>query len=147
MPRGIDPPPRVLRTGQDTDVTGCSDDHDRVEDGAAWGSSVLPDLGKPMTAAERARHAANARRASDFLKAISHEGRMMVLCALAGGPRSVTELERLLGVRQAAMSQQLARLRMEGLVTARREGKQVIYSLTDDKSRRVLEVIYEMFCV
>ena len=65
----------------------------------------------------------NAMRASNFLKAISHEGRLMILCHLASGEKSVTELEDLLSARQAAVSQQLSRLRLEGLVTPRREGK------------------------
>jgi DNA-binding transcriptional ArsR family regulator len=84
--------------------------------------------------------------ASALLKAISHEGRLMILCALVTGEKSVTELEELLHARQAAVSQQLARLRMEGLVIPRREGKAIYYSLADDRPRRILEVIYEMFC-
>lgn len=66
-----------------------------------------------------------------FLKAFSHEGRLMILCHLADGERSVTELERLLGQRQAAVSQQLARLRHEGLVSTRRDGKAIFYALQD----------------
>ena len=88
----------------------------------------------------------NAQAASDFLKAISHEGRLMILCSLANGEKSVTEIERMLSSRQAAVSQQLARLRLEGLVTARRDGKQIFYSLTDDRARRIIEQVYELFC-
>ncbi|RME16704.1 MAG: transcriptional regulator [Alphaproteobacteria bacterium] len=84
--------------------------------------------------------------ASTLLKAISHEGRLMILCALVSGEKSVSELEEMLHARQAAVSQQLARLRMEGLVTPRRQGKSIYYSLADDRPRRILEVIYEMFC-
>jgi DNA-binding transcriptional ArsR family regulator len=58
----------------------------------------------------------------------------------------VTELETLLSARQAAVSQQLSRLRLEGLVTARRDGKTIYYSLADDRPRKVLEVVYELFC-
>lgn len=89
---------------------------------------------------------ASACDASALLKAISHEGRLMILCALVTGEKSVTELEELLHARQAAVSQQLARLRMEGLVTPRREGKAIYYSLADDRPRQILEVMYEMFC-
>ena len=89
---------------------------------------------------------ASACDASALLKAISHEGRLMILCALVTGEKSVTELEELLHARQAAVSQQLARLRLEGLVTPRRDGKAIYYSLADDRPRRILEVIYEMFC-
>jgi len=88
----------------------------------------------------------NATRASNFLKAISHEGRLMILCHLAAGEKSVTELEELLSARQAAVSQQLARLRLEGLVTPRREGKTIFYSLTDDRPRQIIDVVYDLFC-
>ena len=61
--------------------------------------------------------------ASRFLRAIIHEGRIMTLFYLATGAKSVTEIENFLSYRQAAVSQQLARLRFEGLVEARRDGK------------------------
>ena len=88
----------------------------------------------------------NAMKASNFLKAISHEGRLMILCHLASGEKSVTELEDLLSARQAAVSQQLSRLRLEGLVTPRREGKTIYYSLTDNRPRQIIELVYDMFC-
>ena len=88
----------------------------------------------------------NATIATNFLKAISHEGRLMILCHLASGEKSVHELEKLLSARQAAVSQQLGRLRLEGLVRPRREGKTIFYSLADDKSRRVIGLVYELFC-
>ena len=88
----------------------------------------------------------NAQAASNFLKAISHEGRLMILCHLASGEKSVTELEDLLSARQAAVSQQLTRLRLEGLVTPRREGKAIYYSLTDDRPKQIMEVVYDLFC-
>lgn len=90
--------------------------------------------------------AENARSATDFLKALAHEGRLMILCHLVTGERSVTELEDLLAARQPAVSQQLARLRMEGLVATRREGKAVYYSISDPQTRRMVEFLYEMFC-
>jgi ArsR family transcriptional regulator len=88
----------------------------------------------------------NASRATEFLKALAHEGRLMILCRLATGEKSVTELEGLLASRQAAVSQQLARLRLEGLVTHRREGKAIYYRLRDPNAVRMLEVLYDMFC-
>jgi ArsR family transcriptional regulator len=88
----------------------------------------------------------NAQEAADCLKALGHEGRLMILCSLAHGEKSVTELEQMLSTRQAAVSQQLARLRQEKLITARREGKQIFYSLTDDRARRIIEQVYELFC-
>ncbi|MBO9410135.1 MULTISPECIES: metalloregulator ArsR/SmtB family transcription factor [unclassified Ruegeria] len=90
--------------------------------------------------------AGSATRASNFLKAISHEGRLMILCHLVSGEKSVTELEELLSARQAAVSQQLSRLRLEGLVMPRREGKAIYYRLADDRPKRMLEVVYELFC-
>jgi len=87
-----------------------------------------------------------ALAAATFLKALAHEGRLMILCHLSTGEKSVTELEQLLCARQAAVSQQLARLRLEGLVSARRDGKTIYYSLSDPKSRRVIELVYDMFC-
>jgi len=84
--------------------------------------------------------------AADFLKAVAHEGRLMILCHLASGEKSVSDLEELLHYRQAAVSQQLARLRLEGLVSYRREGKAIFYSLADGKSQRVIDLVFDMFC-
>ena len=88
----------------------------------------------------------NAQRATDFLKALAHEGRLMILCHLASGEKSVTELESLLSARQASVSQQLSRLRLEGLVTPRRDGKAIYYSLTDDRPKQIMEIVYDLFC-
>lgn len=106
----------------------------------------LPVFDKDLAPDELDRMLENATVATNYLKAISHEGRLLTLCHLASGEKSVTELEELLSSRQAAVSQQLARLRLEGLVKARREGKAIYYSLTDDKSRRILSLVYELFC-
>ena len=108
--------------------------------------SRLPVFTKDMCAEDMERMMKNAQRASNFLKAISHEGRLMILCHLASGEKSVTELEELLSARQAAVSQQLARLRLEGLVTPRRDGKAIYYSLTDDRPSKIIEVVYDLFC-
>lgn len=90
--------------------------------------------------------ATRAAEAAAFLKALSHEGRLMILCHLSSGEKSVTELEERLGARQAAVSQQLARLRTEGLVNARRDGKAIYYSIKDPKAGAIMELVYEMFC-
>jgi ArsR family transcriptional regulator len=58
----------------------------------------------------------------------------------------VTELEKLLSARQAAVSQQLSRLRLEGFVVPRRDGKAIYYSLADDRSRQVIDLVYDLFC-
>ncbi|WP_194098200.1 ArsR/SmtB family transcription factor [Marivivens aquimaris] len=99
-----------------------------------------------ISLADMAKMEKNSTDAANFLKAISHEGRLMILCHLASGEKSVTELEELISARQAAVSQQLARLRLEGLVVPRREGKTIYYSLTDDRPRQIINVLYEMFC-
>lgn len=83
--------------------------------------------------------------AAGFLKVLSHEGRLRILCHLISGEKTVNELERLLDARQAAVSQQLARLRAEELVAARREGKAVFYRLEDARARPVLEVVCNLF--
>lgn len=92
-----------------------------------------------------ARMAQHAQPAAAFLKALSHEGRLMILCHLAGGEKSVTELEELLGQRQAAVSQQLARLRLEGLVSTRREGKAIYYAIQDPRVLALVRLLPGMF--
>jgi DNA-binding transcriptional ArsR family regulator len=70
----------------------------------------------------------------------------MILCYLASGEKSVTELEDLLALRQPTVSQQLARLRLERLITARRDGKTIYYSIADERALKMMEVVYGMFC-
>lgn len=70
----------------------------------------------------------------------------MILCHLVQDEMSVGALEEALGMRQAAVSQMLARLRDEGLVTTRRDGKTIYYSLADDRTRRMIELLYEFYC-
>lgn len=110
----------------DADVTALESDHE-----------LSPELTRMMK---------NARAASDFLKALAHESRLVILCLLAERERSVTELEELLSLRQTTVSQQLARLRLDDLVTTRRDGKQVYYSLADDEIKNFIRVIYDRFC-
>jgi DNA-binding transcriptional ArsR family regulator len=88
----------------------------------------------------------NAQRASDFLKALAHQSRLMILCILADGEKSVSELEDLLNLRQPTVSQQLARLRADGLVSTRRDGKAIYYTLASEEARIVIGAIYDVFC-
>jgi DNA-binding transcriptional ArsR family regulator len=106
----------------------------------------LPILSQNMGEEEIDSMMENATEAASFLKAIGHEGRLMILCHLTTGEKSVTELEGLLSARQAAVSQQLARLRLEGLVQPRRDGKTIYYSLTDERPRQIMELVYDLFC-
>ncbi len=101
----------------------------------------MPEDGDAIDAlVERAADAAN------FLKALGHDGRLMILCHLSSGPKSVTALENLLSSRQAVVSQQLARLRFEGLVSARREGQAIYYSILDPKVRDTISLLARLFC-
>lgn len=88
----------------------------------------------------------NAARAADFLRTLSHETRLMILCVLSQGEKSVGELEDMLALRQPTVSQQLARLRSEGLVTTRRDGKSVYYRLASPQAARMIGVLYDLFC-
>lgn len=88
----------------------------------------------------------NAKRASDFLKALAHESRLLMLCILAEGEKSVSELVELLNLRQPTVSQQLARLRADGLVSTRRDGKAIYYKLASDEARVVIGAVYDVFC-
>ena len=88
----------------------------------------------------------NARSASDFLKALSHENRLLLLCLLAEKERSVGELENLLAMSQSSVSQQLARLRYDSLVTTRRDGKTIFYSIANEHVRSLIALIYDIFC-
>jgi DNA-binding transcriptional ArsR family regulator len=105
----------------------------------------LPVYHDDLDSAGLALTVLSARRATGLLKALGHEGRLMILCYLASGERSVTELEQLLSQRQAAVSQNLARLRLEGLVDSRRAGKTIYYKLADGRARQMVEFIFDMF--
>jgi ArsR family transcriptional regulator, virulence genes transcriptional regulator len=88
----------------------------------------------------------NAQMAAAFLKALAHEGRLMILCHLGAGEKSVSELEALLGTHQATISQMLARLREEGFVKTRRDGKAVYYSIADSNTVAIIGLLYSLFC-
>lgn len=88
----------------------------------------------------------SARDATAFLKALANENRLLVLCHLTEGEKSVTELEQLIGIRQPTLSQQLARLRSEHLVKTRREAKTVYYSLASQDVLLVIQLLHKMFC-
>ncbi len=89
---------------------------------------------------------ASAQEASGFLKALAHEARLLILCLLLEEEKSVTEIEEILSLRQPAISQQLARLRADGLLQTRREGKNVFYSLARPEVREVIAALHRAFC-
>ena len=107
---------------------------------------AVPRLKEMETPDGLQRMVERARQASNFLKALSHESRLLILCTLCKGEKSVTELEEFLSLPQSTASQQLARLRLDGLVTTRRDGKTIYYSLATDDVRAILETIYHIFC-
>ena len=88
----------------------------------------------------------NARAASDLLKALSNETRLMILCMLVDQEKSVGDLEELLDLRQPAVSQQLARLRADCLVTTRRDGKTIYYSVASTEAKEIIDVLYRLYC-
>ena len=105
-----------------------------------------PSLDEGCSALSADEMTVQATAAAAFLKALAHEGRLMILCHLQSGEKSVSALEALLESRQAAVSQQLARLRLEGLVSCRRDGKTMYYSIQDPKVATAIGMVYEMFC-
>ena len=87
-----------------------------------------------------------AEKATAFLKAMANENRLMVLCHLAQGEKSVSELEALIGISQPNLSQQLSRLRADGLLKARRDAKSIYYSLDSIEATLLIELLYKLFC-
>jgi DNA-binding transcriptional ArsR family regulator len=87
-----------------------------------------------------------AAEAEAFLKAVANEHRLMILCELVGGQRSVGELQKAIELSQSALSQHLARLREDELVATRRESQTIYYSLASTQVKRLIELMYELFC-
>ena len=90
--------------------------------------------------------AVHASDAADLMKALGNESRLMILCTLADGEHSVGDLNAIVPLSQSALSQQLARLRQQGLVTTRRESQTIYYSLTPGPTGRVIDVLHDIYC-
>ena len=88
----------------------------------------------------------HAPQAASLMSALGNESRLMVLCTLAQGERSVGELNDVVPLSQSALSQQLARLRQQGLVDTRRESQTIHYRLADGPARRIIEVLHDIYC-
>jgi DNA-binding transcriptional ArsR family regulator len=88
----------------------------------------------------------DSAKAATFLKAVANGNRLMILCELKGGERSVSALEGVVPLAQSALSQHLARLREEGLVATRREAQTIYYSLADERVARLIDTLAELFC-
>jgi DNA-binding transcriptional ArsR family regulator len=87
-----------------------------------------------------------ADKASALMKTLGHKGRLMVLCQLANGEKSVGELSETLGIPQSPLSQHLSRMRKEGLVGTRREAQTIFYSLIADDAGKIIECLYGLYC-
>ena len=87
-----------------------------------------------------------AGKAVGASKVLANEDRLLLLCQLSQGEMSVGDLEEALEIRQPTLSQQLGVLRTEGVVTTRRDGKRIFYSVADPDVMRVLEVLYRVYC-
>lgn len=87
-----------------------------------------------------------AGRATSLLKALANSSRLLILCQLAGGEKSVGELERLVELSQSGLSQHLALLRRKGIVATRREAQSIFYSLASPEAKAVIATLYRMFC-
>ncbi len=126
-----------------TSTTGASDDiSPSVTDFAS--KDCAPKDSAPKDLAEQMQQA--SMQASQLLKSLSHPDRLLLLCQLTQGEYCVSELESLVGVGQPSLSQQLGILRKDALVTTRREGKQIYYSIASDDALAVLELLYQRFC-
>ena len=87
-----------------------------------------------------------AAHAVELLKAMANEWRLMILCQLSEGEKTVSELQQILGLSQSALSQHLAVLRREKIVRARKHAQSVSYSLAGDEAPRVMTTLHEVFC-
>ena len=90
--------------------------------------------------------AQSATRASALMKTLGHKDRLMILCHLAAGEKSVGQIAELLEIPQSPLSQHLSRMRKEGLVDTRREAQTIFYSLKSGEASRIVEVLYELYC-
>ena len=102
--------------------------------------------GAPQTGERLADLEQNALRAARLLKAMSNPARLVILCQLADGERSVGELERAVGLSQSGISQHLAVLRREGVVTSRRIRQTMLYSLASREVVALMGTLYSVFC-
>ncbi len=131
--------PSVAPTGTGGGAADTDDTDDKDAKGAKRAKAVSGVLDvTPLRAA--------AQEASALLRALANEDRLLILCQLTQGELSVGELEAQLDIRQPTLSQQLAVLRTEALVTTRREGKRIYYSVADGAVLAVLACLYDQFC-
>jgi DNA-binding transcriptional ArsR family regulator len=92
------------------------------------------------------RRASAAAKASELMKTLGHKDRLMVLCHLASGEKSVGELAGLLDIPQSPLSQHLARMRKEKLVKTRRDAQTIFYSIASKEAERMVQLMHELYC-
>ena len=85
-------------------------------------------------------------KASDFLKIFSNRSRLLVLCNLINGKKTVNDLTLLIGIKQSALSQHLALMRQDKIVSTERSGKFIYYEIMDPDVKKIITVLYEKFC-
>lgn len=105
-----------------------------------------PQPAGPAAALDLATLRQSAGSACRLLKTLSNPDRLLLLCQLSQGEKTVGELESLVGIGQPTLSQQLGVLREEGLVSTRREGKRIHYTVTSPQALAVMGVLYQQFC-
>lgn len=88
----------------------------------------------------------SATKASSLLKVMSNQSRLLILCQLAEGEKTVGQLEELVDIGQSALSQHLAILRRENLVQTRRSAQSIYYSLASDETRAIMQTLYDIYC-
>jgi len=98
---------------------------------------------QPMNFEEMKQHAGDAVQ---LLKALGNENRLMILCTLSEAEHSVGQLNERISLSQSALSQHLAVLRRDGLVTTRRESQTIYYALADGPAARVIQLLHDMYC-
>jgi len=126
--------------------------HDLVGMKFLTSNSILCDTGKESgvmkqeSGIDLEQMAQSASRASALMKTLGHKDRLMILCHLAEGEKSVGQIADLLEIPQSPLSQHLSRMRKENLVDTRREAQTIFYSLKSGEASRIVEVLYELFC-
>ena len=106
----------------------------------------LKNIEKQQLNSDLVEMRAHAADAAQLMKALGHEARLLILCMLAEGERSVGELNDCVPLSQSALSQQLARLRRLGLVTTRREAQSIFYALAEGPADRVIQLLHDIYC-
>ncbi len=98
---------------------------------------------RPQTLSELKK---KSESVSALLKQLSHPQRLLILCSMADGEKSVGEIEDICGASQSAVSQFLKGMRLEGLIDSRRDGKQIYYSIVDKRVLKLIKSLYQIFC-